>query len=95
MKVTRRRRPIRSISSPPPSPPPASVAALLAPLLRSRAFLLVCLLSFGCTIIRETFNTWTPVYLRDQLGYSMSRSATMSAIFPGGRAWSRCSPRAG
>jgi OPA family glycerol-3-phosphate transporter-like MFS transporter len=62
--------------------PPAGVWALLQPLLRSRAFLLVCLLSFGCTIIRETFNTWTPQYLRDQLGFSMSRSATVSAVFP-------------
>ncbi|HSY05017.1 MAG TPA: MFS transporter [Steroidobacteraceae bacterium] len=62
---------------------PASVGALLAPLLRSRAFLLVCLLSFACTIIRETFNTWTPVYLRDHLGYSMSDSAGLSAVFPG------------
>jgi sugar phosphate permease len=62
---------------------PASVMALLRPLLRSRAFLLVCLLSFGCTIIRETFNTWTPVYLRDYLGYSVSDSAALSAIFPG------------
>ncbi|MGH8275814.1 MAG: MFS transporter, partial [Steroidobacteraceae bacterium] len=62
---------------------PASVAALLRPLLRSRAFLMVCLLSFGCTIIRETFNTWTPVYLRDYLGYSVGDSAGMSAIFPG------------
>jgi sugar phosphate permease len=62
--------------------PPASAGALLLPLLRSRAFLLVCLLSFACTIIRETFNTWTPVYLRDHLGYSMSDSAAMSAIFP-------------
>jgi len=62
---------------------PASVGALLLPLLRSRAFLLVCLLSFTCTIVRETFNTWTPVYLRDHLGYSMGHSAGMSAIFPG------------
>jgi sugar phosphate permease len=62
---------------------PASPAALLMPLLRSRAFLLVCLLSFACTIIRETFNTWTPVYLRDHLGYSMSDAAGLSAIFPG------------
>jgi MFS transporter, OPA family, glycerol-3-phosphate transporter len=61
---------------------PASVAALLLPLLRSRAFLLVCLLSFGSTIIRETFNTWTPVYLRDYLGYSVSDSAGISALFP-------------
>ncbi len=62
--------------------PPAGVLALLGPLFRSRSFLLVCLLSFGCTIIRESFNTWTPQYLRDQLGFSMSRSATLSAIFP-------------
>ena len=62
---------------------PASLGALLLPLLRSRAFLLVCLLSFACTIIRETFNTWTPVYLRDYLGYSVSHAATMSALFPG------------
>jgi sugar phosphate permease len=61
---------------------PASIAALLLPLMRSRAFLIVCLLSFGCTIIRETFNTWTPVYLRDYLGYSVSDSAGNSAIFP-------------
>ena len=63
--------------------PPASIAALLLPLFRSRAFLLVCLLSFACTIIRETFNTWTPVYLRDHLGYSTSQAASLSALFPG------------
>jgi OPA family glycerol-3-phosphate transporter-like MFS transporter len=61
---------------------PVSVAALLRPLLHSHAFVLVCVLSLGCTIIRETFNTWTPVYLRDYLGYSMSNSAGLSAIFP-------------
>lgn len=62
---------------------PASIAELLLPLLRSRAFTLVCLLSLGCTIIRETFNIWTPVYLRDYLGYTMSNAAGMSAVFPG------------
>ncbi len=62
---------------------PVSVVALVAPLLRSRAFLIVCLLSFGCTIVRETFNIWTPVYLRDHLGYSMASAASLSAIFPG------------
>src|ERR1700716_4506455 len=62
---------------------PPSLSHLLLPLLRSRAFLLVCLLSLGCTIIRETFNIWTPVYLRDHLGYSMSNAARMSGVFPG------------
>ncbi|MDB6082398.1 MAG: hypothetical protein JWN43_279, partial [Gammaproteobacteria bacterium] len=61
---------------------PGSLRDLLLPLVRSRAFLLVCLLSLGCTIIRETFNAWTPVYLRDYLGYSMSNAAGMSAVFP-------------
>ena len=62
---------------------PRNVGVLLLPLLRSRAFLLVCLLSLGCTIIRETFNVWTPVYMRDYLGYGMGSAARMSAIFPG------------
>jgi sugar phosphate permease len=61
---------------------PRSFATLVLPLLRSRAFLLVCLLSFGATMVRETFNTWTPVYLRDFLGYSVSHAAGLSAIFP-------------
>jgi OPA family glycerol-3-phosphate transporter-like MFS transporter len=59
-----------------------SLRSLLGPLLRSRAFVLVCLLSLGCTVIRETFNIWTPVYLRDYLGYSMAGAAGTSAIFP-------------
>ena len=61
---------------------PASLAALLLPLLRSRAFVVVCLLSLGCTIVRETFNNWTPVYLRDYVGYNTSSAASLSAIFP-------------
>ena len=62
---------------------PTNFLALVLPLLRSRAFLVVCLLSFAATMVRETFNTWTPVYLRDFLGYSVSHSAGLSAIFPG------------
>jgi sugar phosphate permease len=62
--------------------PPARLRDILLPLARSRAFVLVCLLSLGCTIVRETFNSWTPVYLRDYLGYSMSNAAGMSAVFP-------------
>jgi OPA family glycerol-3-phosphate transporter-like MFS transporter len=62
---------------------PRNFAALVLPLLRSRAFLMVCLLGFAATMVRETFNTWTPVYLRDFLGYGVSRAAVVSAIFPG------------
>jgi sugar phosphate permease len=62
---------------------PPSVAALLRPLFSSRAFLIVCLLSLGCTVVRETFNNWTPLYLKDYLGYTTADAAGLSAIFPG------------
>ena len=61
---------------------PLRLRTILEPLLRSRAFLLVCLLSFGCTFVRETFNIWTPVYLRDAVGYEAGRAASLSAVFP-------------
>jgi sugar phosphate permease len=64
------------------APAERNLVAFLLPLFKSRAFLLVCLLSLGCTIVRETFNSWTPVYLHDHLGYGMSKAARMSAVFP-------------
>ncbi len=63
--------------------PPATVGQRLGPLLKSPAFLMVCVLSLVCTIVRETFNDWTPVYIRDFVQLSMSEAAGMSAIFPG------------
>jgi OPA family glycerol-3-phosphate transporter-like MFS transporter len=62
--------------------PPGGVWALLRPLLASRGFQLICLLSFGCTIVRETFNYWTPEFLRDHVGYNPGDAAGLSAIFP-------------
>ena len=61
---------------------PRGILELLRPLLSSRAFLLVCLLSFGCTVVRETFNTWTPEYLRSYLGYSAGSAGKWSSLFP-------------
>jgi OPA family glycerol-3-phosphate transporter-like MFS transporter len=61
---------------------PHTLSEVLKPLLRSRGFVLVCVLSFGCTVVRETFNTWTPAYLRGFLGYSTASAASLSAIFP-------------
>jgi sugar phosphate permease len=63
--------------------PPMTVRERLRPLLRSPAFLLVCVLSLVCTIVRETFNDWTPVYMRDFVHLNMSDAAGLSAIFPG------------
>ncbi len=59
-----------------------TVASLVMPLLRSRAFVLVCVLSFGCTVVRNTFDTWTPIYLRDAVGFEAGRAGSLSAVFP-------------
>jgi len=61
---------------------PESLWALLKPLLFSRAFGIVCLLSLGCTVVRETFNIWTPTYLHSFFGYGAGSAARTSAIFP-------------
>jgi OPA family glycerol-3-phosphate transporter-like MFS transporter len=59
-----------------------SAMELLRPLSRSYAFWLVCALSFGTTIVRETFGTWTPTYFHQALGFSQSEAANQSAWFP-------------
>lgn len=54
----------------------------LRPFVMNRAFWIVCFLSFGTTLIREAFNTWTPTYLHQLFGFSDANAAGMSAIFP-------------
>jgi len=61
---------------------PTSLGSLLAPLLKSLSFWLVCVMSFGLTLIRETFNFWTPSYLADTAGMSAETAATASSLFP-------------
>ncbi len=58
------------------------VLAILRPFLGNHSFWIVCFLSLGTTIVRETFNTWTPTYLHKFFGYSDSSAASLSAIFP-------------
>jgi sugar phosphate permease len=62
---------------------PQNIWERLGPLVKSPAFLMVCVLSLVCTIVRETFNDWTPVYMRDFVHLRMSDAAGLSAIFPG------------
>ena len=57
-------------------------AARVLPLLRDPGFLLVCLLSLGLTLLRETFNTWTPTYFVEGVGLSQASAADRSALFP-------------
>ena len=55
---------------------------LVVPLLTSRAFWLVCGLNMGLTLIRETFNLWTPTYLRDAAGLDAGQAGVTSLVFP-------------
>ena len=61
---------------------PTTVRSLLATFGRSRVFWLVCVLSFGMTVVRETFNLWAPTYFTQGIGLS---NATLPAK-------ARCSP---
>ena len=51
-------------------------------LLSSSAFWLVCGLSLGTTLLRETFNLWIPTYFTQMAGMSSSQAASGSALFP-------------
>jgi len=61
---------------------PTDLGALLRTLVADRGFRLVCGISFGLTLLRETFNTWTPSYFVDAVGLVPSQAATASAVFP-------------
>jgi OPA family glycerol-3-phosphate transporter-like MFS transporter len=51
-------------------------------LLLRPSFWLVCLISVGFTLIRETFNLWTPTYFSQVAGMSSAAAAHASALFP-------------
>jgi OPA family glycerol-3-phosphate transporter-like MFS transporter len=55
---------------------------VLASLVRSPAFWLACVLSLGFTLMRETFNTWTPTYFTEALSLTPAAAAAQSAWFP-------------
>jgi sugar phosphate permease len=59
-----------------------SLVTILKPLAASVPFWLVCLLSLGTTLLRETFNFWTPTYFVQFVGMSPSMAAQRSALFP-------------
>jgi OPA family glycerol-3-phosphate transporter-like MFS transporter len=60
----------------------AGVGAILRPLLTSFPFWMVCVLAFGATMLRETFNLWTPTYFVQFAGLTASSAASRSALFP-------------
>jgi OPA family glycerol-3-phosphate transporter-like MFS transporter len=61
---------------------PESLGRLLTPLLTNGVFWLVCVMNFGLTLIRETFNFWTPRYLDQVAGLSPGDAGLASSVFP-------------
>ena len=59
-----------------------NIRAILKPLLTSFPFWMVCVLAFGTTMLRETFNLWTPTYFVQFAGLPASVAASRSALFP-------------
>jgi sugar phosphate permease len=55
---------------------------ILKPLFLDSGFWLVCFLSFTFTLVRETFNLWTPTYFIQVVGLSQADAARESALFP-------------
>lgn len=55
---------------------------ILSTLLRNPGFLLTCGLSLGLTIVRETFNVWTPTYFTQALRMTPAQAVQNSALFP-------------
>ena len=58
------------------------MAAIVRTLLSSYAFWLVCGLSLGTTLLRETFNLWIPTYFTQMAGMTSAQAASGSALFP-------------
>ncbi|MBO0861063.1 MAG: MFS transporter [Chloracidobacterium sp.] len=59
-----------------------ALKSTLMAFLRSPAFWIVCFLSLGTTLLRETFNTWTPTYFTEVVRLSKAEAASKSALFP-------------
>ena len=64
------------------APTPTGLVDLLWPLATDFSFWLVCVMSFGLTLIRETFNNWNPTYLQEVAGLEKDGAALASALFP-------------
>ena len=71
------------------APRPADLVDLLWPLASSFSFWLVCIISFGLTMVRETFNTWNPIYLKEAVGLTDSGGHGDDALVPSASAASQ------
>ena len=80
----------KNLPEPPPhpenvfaeAPTEVGISGILRRLLASPSFRIVCVLSFGLTLLRETFNIWTPLYFVQAAGMEVGAAARWSAVFP-------------
>ncbi|WP_158267579.1 MFS transporter [Adhaeribacter arboris] len=61
--------------------PPASLRELLAPYFKNLSFILILLMSFGLTAIREALNFWLPTYLFETTNQSEGLASQYSALY--------------
>lgn len=64
------------------SGPAPKLTELLLPYVKSFPFILLLLLSFGFTALRESFNFWIPTYLYEAGNLSEGNASQFSALFP-------------
>ena len=61
---------------------PTPLLDLLLPLLRSPVFWSICGINFGLTLVRESFNNWSAVFLKDVAGLTSGVAGIASLAFP-------------
>ncbi len=61
---------------------PPDLKTLLLPFVKSFGFWMVAIMSLGFTLIRESFNFWTPTYLAEVGMLSVGDAAQYSLLFP-------------
>ncbi|MCH9654014.1 MAG: MFS transporter [Planctomycetes bacterium] len=59
-----------------------SIKAVLEPLMASPLFWLICIMNFSLTLVRETFNFWTPTFLYEVAQINIGGAAMGSMLFP-------------
>lgn len=59
-----------------------SIRAVLKPLMKSPLFWLICIMNFSLTLVRETFNFWTPTFLNEVAKFDIGSAAMGSMLFP-------------
>jgi OPA family glycerol-3-phosphate transporter-like MFS transporter len=61
---------------------PQNLFELLEPFVASASFWLICLISIGLTLIRESFSFWIPTYLVESASLTAGSAGKLSAWFP-------------